>query len=207
MADVPQSSSPECDASALEPLKIRPDRGILWLGVAFELVLGLLGFGLAWLLGESIWEPARWTLYGVGLGLVACVPMLVVFFVCVHWPIGPLKPIERFVREVVRPLFSNCTLWQLALLSLAAGFGEEVLFRGALQGALSRWLTPWAGIAVASFLFGMMHPITIGYVILATAMGAYLGWTYLATQELLAVIIAHALYDFLALVFVTRRQM
>jgi membrane protease YdiL (CAAX protease family) len=132
--------------------------------------------------------------------------MLLVFLVCLQWPIGPLRPIERFVREVVRPQFSNCTFWQLALLSLAAGFGEEVLFRGALQGALGRWLTPWTGIAVASLLFGMMHPITVGYVILATAMGVYLGWAYLATEDLIVVIVAHAVYDFLALSFVTRRQ-
>jgi hypothetical protein len=207
MADLSPNSPPEHDGSEFEPSNLGPGRGILWLGIAFEFVLGLLGLGVAWLLGQPLGEHVRWSLYGVGLGLVFCVPMLLLFFACVRWPVGPLEPIDRFVREVVRPLFSHCALWQLALLSLAAGFGEELLFRGALQGSLCRWLTPWGGIVVASLLFGMMHPITVGYVILATAMGAYLGWAYLTTQDLMVVVVAHAVYDFLALLFVTRRQM
>jgi uncharacterized protein len=206
MADLSPNSPPEHDASELELSSLGPSRGILWLGIAFEFVLGLLGLGLAWLLGQPLGEHIHWSLHGVGLGLVFCVPMLLLFLACVQWPVGPLEAIERFVREVVRPLFSHCALWQLALLSLAAGVGEELLFRGALQGALCRWLTPWRGIAVASLLFGMMHPITVGYVILATAMGAYLGWAYLATQDLVVVVVAHAVYDFLALLFVTRRK-
>jgi membrane protease YdiL (CAAX protease family) len=207
MSDLSPDSPAEHNASALEPLNPGSGRGILWLGVAFEFLLGVLGFGLAWLLGEPLGGHFHWSLHGVGLGLVVCVPMLLLFFACVQWPVGPLEPIERFVREVVRPLFSHCATWQLALLCLAAGLGEELLFRGALQGVLCRWLTPWAGIAVASLLFGMMHPITVGYVVLATAMGAYLGWAYLATQDLMVVVVAHAIYDFLALLFVTRRAM
>jgi uncharacterized protein len=205
MADSLPNSPPEHSASAFEPLNLGPGRGLLWLGIAFEFVLGVLGFGLAWLLGQPVGEHVHWGLHGVGLGLAVCVPMSLFFFVCVRWPVGPLEPIERFVREVVRPLFSRCAAWQLALLCLTAGFGEELLFRGALQGALCQWLPPWAGIAVASLLFGMMHPITVGYVVLATAMGAYLGWAYLATEDLMVVVVAHAVYDFLALLFVTRR--
>jgi uncharacterized protein len=207
MTNLLPDSPPEHDAGALEPSNLGTGSNILWLGVAFEFAMGLVGMGLAWLLGQPLGEQIRWSLHGIGLGLVVCVPMLLLFFVCVQWPVGPLGPIERFVREVVRPLFSKCALSQLALLSLAAGVGEELLFRGALQGALCRWLPPWAAIAVASLLFGMMHPITVGYVLLATLMGAYLGWAYLATQDLIVVVVAHAVYDFLALTLVTRRQM
>jgi uncharacterized protein len=189
-----------------EPQSIEPvgSGRILWLGIVFELALGLIALGLAWLLGQALWEHIHWNIESLVKGLVCCVPMLLLFFVCLQWPVGPLKPIERFAREIVRPLFSQSSLWELALLCIAAGCGEELLFRGALQGALSRWLTPWGGIAAASILFGLMHPITAGYVVLAAGMGVYLGWAYLLTDDLIVVITAHALYDFVALVVVTR---
>jgi membrane protease YdiL (CAAX protease family) len=35
-------------------------------------------------------------------------------------------------------------------------------------------------------------------------MGAFLGWIFLVTENLLPVIITHGLYDFLALAYLTR---
>jgi membrane protease YdiL (CAAX protease family) len=80
-----------------------------------------------------------------------------------------------------------------------------MLFRGVVQGRLARWLGPWQGLAAASLLFGLLHPISLTYVLLAAAFGAYLGWFWMTTDNLLAVIVTHALYDFLALVYLLRR--
>ena len=63
---------------------------------------------------------------------------------------------------------------------------------------------PWPGLAVASLLFGLLHPITPTYVAIAALLGAYLGAVWLATGNLLTVIVAHALYDFVALVICPR---
>jgi uncharacterized protein len=53
----------------------------------------------------------------------------------------------------------------------------------------------------ASMVFGLLHAVTITYAVLAALVGAYLGWLALATDSLVGPIIAHSLYDFLALVY------
>jgi membrane protease YdiL (CAAX protease family) len=50
-------------------------------------------------------------------------------------------------------------------------------------------------------LFGLLHPITPTYAVLAALMGAYLGGVWLASGNLLVPIVAHALYDFIALAY------
>ena len=53
-------------------------------------------------------------------------------------------------------------------------------------------------------LFGLMHFITPTYAVLATLMGAYLGLVWQWTGNLLAVVLMHALYDFLVLLYLLR---
>ena len=60
-------------------------------------------------------------------------------------------------------------------------------------------------LAIASLAFGLMHPISLTYVLLAALFGAYLGWIWKVTDSFLVVIVAHVLYDFLALAYLLRR--
>jgi membrane protease YdiL (CAAX protease family) len=57
---------------------------------------------------------------------------------------------------------------------------------------------------LASLVFGLLHALTATYAVLATFMGVYLGAVWLGTGNLLVVVLAHALYDFAALVYLTR---
>jgi membrane protease YdiL (CAAX protease family) len=122
----------------------------------------------------------------------------------VRWPVGPLARIKAFAEEVIKPLFRACTLLDLAAISLLAGVGEEMLFRGVLQDVFSRWLDPSLALVLASVLFGLLHLITPTYALLAALMGAYLGWLYAQTGNLFVAIMVHALYDFFALGYVVR---
>src|SRR6516162_4275258 len=106
---------------------------IILLAVLFEGGLGLLAFLLGWLIGYPPWEHVRWQAEGAALGIAASVPMLVGFFVCVRWPVGPLVRIKDFADDIIVPLFAPCSLLELAFISLLAGVGEEALFRGVLQ--------------------------------------------------------------------------
>jgi membrane protease YdiL (CAAX protease family) len=178
---------------------------IVWLAVAFEGGLALLALGLGWLPGVQAPLPKiHWDGLNAVWGIVACLPLLVVFLICVRWPVGPLVRIKKLSEEFIHDWFSSCTLLQLALISLLAGIGEEMLFRGVIQETLSEWINPVIGIVLASLLFGLMHPITPFYIILAALMGAFLGWIFIATGNLLPAIITHGLYDFLALTYLTR---
>jgi membrane protease YdiL (CAAX protease family) len=177
---------------------------LVLLSVLFEGSLGLLAWILGWLLHQPCWESLRWELGAAGWGAAASLPMLALFLLCLWRPVGPLARIKQFSREVIRPMFARCTLTDLAVISLAAGFGEELLFRGVLQPVFSRWLGPWLGLAAASLLFGLLHPITPTYMVLAALMGAYLGYVWVVSGNLLVVIVAHGLYDFLILMFLVR---
>ena len=180
-------------------------RQLLVLGVAFEGGLGLAAWGLGWLLDQPCAESWKWRVTDVARGAAASLPMVAAFAVSLVWPVGPLAGIKRFTQEVIQPLFASCTVLDLAVISICAGVGEELLFRGVVQAALSRWLGLPAGLAVASVLFGLLHPFSLAYVVLASAMGVYLGWVWLASGNLLIASTAHAVYDFLVLFFLTTR--
>jgi membrane protease YdiL (CAAX protease family) len=177
---------------------------VVWSAVLFEGGLGLLAWGLGWLLGQLPLAHFSWSVRDAALGASASLPLLVLFAGCVRWPVGPLRRIKQFSDEVVRPWFAPCTLLDLALISLAAGIGEEMLFRGLLQTILGCWLGLWGGIAAASVLFGLMHLITPTYALMAAAMGVYISCVQVATGNLLTVIVTHALYDLVALTYLVR---
>ncbi len=182
-------------------------RRIVWLAAAFAGGLALLALGLGWLPGVQAPLPKiHWIARDATWGVAACLPLLVVFFICVRWPVGPLVRIKQLSEEFIRGWFASCSVLQLGLISLLAGIGEEMLFRGVIQDTLSAWINPLGGIVLASLLFGLMHPITPFYVVLAALMGAFLGWIFIVTDNLLPAIITHGLYDFLALTYLTRLE-
>jgi uncharacterized protein len=87
---------------------------------------------------------------------------------------------------------------------LLAGLGEELLFRGVLQPVLARWLGVAGGLVVSNVLFGLLHPLIWTYIVLSFLLGLYLGALGLWSGNLLVVIVAHGLYDFLALCYLVR---
>jgi membrane protease YdiL (CAAX protease family) len=179
----------------------RQQRWLLLSAILFEGALGLAAWGLA---GPSLAAQWRWHVIDAGLGAFASLPMFVAFLACLQDAGHCLSGIRRVARETIRPLFAGYALWELAAVAAMAGLGEELLFRGVIQASLGRWLNPWAGMVLASLIFGFMHPMSRDYVMLATLMGAYLGWLLIATGNLLAPVVAHGLYDFLALAYLTR---
>jgi membrane protease YdiL (CAAX protease family) len=174
------------------------------LGTVVEGGLAAGAWALGRLLGQPALERLEWRASDGLRGIAASLPLLALFFLLMRGPVGPFTRVKRFLDDVVRPLLGACTLLDLAVLSLVAGVGEEMLFRGVLQGALGRWFGPWVGMAVAGLLFGLAHPITLTYAVAAAAIGIYFGWLLIATDNLLVVITAHAFYDFVALAYLLR---
>jgi membrane protease YdiL (CAAX protease family) len=182
-----------------------PDRQtVVRLAILVEGGLIVLAMLLGWLLRQPPLEKLRWDGLDALYGLLATLPLLVLFLVLTRWPVGPLRRIKQFSDEVIRPLLAPCSLVDLVGISVLAGLGEEMVFRGVLQGAFSRWFNPWLGIVLASLLFGLLHAITVTYAVLAALMGAYLGWLFRATDNLLVVVLVHALYDLLVLLYLLR---
>ena len=101
-------------------------------------------------------------------------------------------------------MFPAASVAQFAMVAALAGVGEELLFRGVIQTKLAGWTTPLAGLLLASVLFGLAHALSKPYFAFAIVVGIFLGWLALQYNDLVAPMVAHALYDFLALVYISR---
>ena len=179
---------------------------IIILAVFFEAGLAPFSLFLGWLLGHPPLERFVWSLEDALWGAAATVPLFVMFLAILNWPIGPLARIKKFCEEDVVSLFQESSWSELALISLSAGVGEEMLFRGALQAACAQWLGTAGGLVVASLVFGLMHAISPTYIVITVFLGMYLGGIWIANGNLLTVMVTHALYDFVALGYLIRIQ-
>jgi membrane protease YdiL (CAAX protease family) len=198
------SEPPPEDPQSEERVPADPRQTVVLLAIFVEGGLILVATVLGWLLDQPPLADFSWDGLDALRGAAAAVPMVAAFLALQRWPVGPLGRIRRFSEQVVRPLLAPCSVVDLLGISVLAGLGEEMLFRGVLQGAFSRWAAPWLAVTAASLLFGLLHAITFTYALLATLMGIYLGAVWLWTDNLLVVVVTHALYDFLVLLWLLR---
>jgi membrane protease YdiL (CAAX protease family) len=159
----------------------------------------LLGTALAVAWGARMPLPLGRPVAGVVWGILAALALGVTNLAFLRargngWPGGALRHV---CRMIVRPLFEHVRVWHIIVISVLAGLGEELLFRGVLQ--------PLIGLPLASLVFGVVHVGGrgfVGYGVWAACIGALFGWLMVATGGLLAPIVAHAVYDALALAYV-----
>lgn len=116
-----------------------------------------------------------------------------------------MRRLVEVVEERIGPFLAGATPLDLVLAAVLAGLGEEALFRGVFQDALTGPVPAWAALLLASALFGAAHWVTTTYAALAALVGLYLGLLYLITGNLLAPIVTHAAYDVVALAVLARR--
>jgi hypothetical protein len=106
--------------------------------------------------------------------------------------------LDRQMRGLYR--FASGYSWSvLLLLSVFAGVGEELLFRGAVQGWLAVHTNTTTAVLAASVLFGLVHYASFTYFVVATGLGLVLGLAYAITDSILLVMIWHGVYDMIAL--------
>ncbi len=186
----------------------QPAPNLIVPAVLFEGIVGLVAIGLGGLFGYPPGQMIHWSVPSIGWGAVASLPPLLVLVLLVWFPMGPFGKLLRLLDEQVIPSFRQASLLQLAVLSLVAGLTEEALFRGLIQEAIAdgvgRPLGEWVGLAAAASLFGLAHFLSLSYAVIATVMGLYLGWLWLDSGNLLVPIVAHTIYDFLALVYLVK---
>ena len=115
-----------------------------------------------------------------------------------------MRRLVALVVEQLGPLLALRSPAELVLLALIAGLAEEILFRGVVQAGLARVLPDWAAVLVAGAAFGLAHFITPAYALLAGLAGVYLGALFWLGGTLIVPIVAHALYDIVALSYVAR---
>ncbi len=161
----------------------------------------LLAVGAAaWIRGRAL--PAAWAegsrVLAVLVGLAAAAVLVAVnlALLCRAPDVRGVRSVRRLYRDTLRPLFATVRLRDVVVISVAAGVGEELLFRGALQAE--------AGLATASVVFGLLHiggRDTVVFGAWVMVMGAGLGWLAEVTGGLLAPIVAHGVYDAVAIAY------
>jgi uncharacterized protein len=138
--------------------------------------------------------------------VVASIPLLLGLWWALRTRAGPVRQLVDLVQEQLGPLLAPRSIAELAGIAILAGVAEELLFRGLLQAGLSRVLPDIVALAIASAVFGVAHFLTPTYAVLAFIAGGYLGGLFLLQGNLLPPVVAHALYDFVALICLVRRH-
>ncbi len=179
---------------------------IVRFAIVFEASLIGLAWGLGWALEVPPLDQVRLRWEALGWGTVATFPALFAMLGCTRLPWKPFRRLVNEIDENVIPLFSGSSPFQLILLSLLAGVGEEALFRGVLQGWLGSLMNHWVALGITSLVFGLGHFITPTYAILAGLLGFYLGGLSIACDNLLVAMVTHALYDYVALIYLLRKH-
>ena len=177
--------------------------------ITVELGMGFIALLLGWLFSVDVrqWIPPltaenSWLILSALLwGSLAALPMLAAIELIERIDWGPFRELRALDQLPVVAALLRLSPAELIAISIAAGVGEELLIRGWLMGWLIGSLetaTPLAigiGLVASSLAFGLMHPVTPTYIVLATLIGMYLGGLVILSGNLLIPIVAHAVYD------------
>lgn len=174
-------------------------RRILILALATQGAL----IALAWFAGDLLGVPPIWgnAARDVPIGLAVAVLLALVNYALLVWAPGGwlVNGVRRVYDHLLLRLFAGFGPVSIVLLGAAAGIGEEWLFRGVMQ--------PILGLLATSVVFGLAHVggrQMLPFGVWAAAMGLVLGTLAKLTGGLIAPIVAHAVYDMLALEYIRR---
>ncbi len=135
----------------------------------------------------------KWFLWGLG-GYLAAFPLVIVVSLINQqiWQgrggSNPILPIALEGKDGLAIAIFFVTA------AIAAPFFEEIFFRGFLLPSLTRYFSTWQAILLSSFLFAVVH-LSLSEVIPLMTLGIVLGFVYTRTQNLLASMLLHSLWN------------
>lgn len=159
----------------------------------------LLTIALAWEHWRhlGLWQMLHWSFWCLPWSLLAAFPSMLLLLLLespwrqrVRW----LREFREQVTTVFTPILQQLRWPEIVLLSGLAGLSEEVFFRGIVQQEI--------GLELASLVFGLLHAVSLPYMVWATLMGGYLGWLLQLSQNLWLPILVHAIVDMLGLWYI-----
>lgn len=170
----------------------------LWIATAFEGGLVLIAYALGYWVSIDPLAALRLDVTAAFWGVLGSLLLFGLFIVSERMEAA--RRIREFLIDKMGGLLADCSSLELLYLGFLAGITEEILFRGVLQPWLEQdW--GWAGgLVFSNLIFALVHWITPSYALLAGLCGLFLGLMLDIGPErnLLAPILTHAIYDFLA---------
>jgi membrane protease YdiL (CAAX protease family) len=148
-------------------------------------------------LGLNRAQALGWTAAIAGGLSVGWLPGWIAHWIRVHLPWMDLGAVSSVASSVTSG--NQASQWAMIfLVAVAAPIVEELLFRGWIWSAFSRWLPPWGVILVTSVLFGAFHlDPAQGIPLILT--GVFLGWVRMTTGSVGPCIAAHLANNGLAI--------
>ena len=180
------------------------------MGIATILKVSNFGFGT--MLPSDLQQASIIVIPSIVRGILYTAPLgVMVYLLDVienRWNIQALKDVTKATNQSVLRVLGGKFLPLIGLgyavgLGVAAGVGEELLFRGVVQNKLIGLVNDdTLALAVSSVIFGALHAVTPLYAGLATIAGCYFGWIYnMSGGNLLVPMVTHAVYDIAALYY------
>ncbi len=179
--------------------------------VVLSLVSAFVYFVLAWLIYHFIYEKPLSAAFEYDFSFVfqlatgtisGGVAAAVIGFLANHPPVKDILYDFHLVRMISKLKLDNFDRFQL---SLFAGVGEELLFRGAIQPWLGIWLTSVIFVGIHGyFKFEKTGHIVFGLMMFGLSM--MLGYLY-EYAGLIAAMTAHAVYDLIMLYLVSNKRL
>jgi membrane protease YdiL (CAAX protease family) len=174
---------------------------ILTRPLLLELVAAAVLLGVAWLWQVwrplGLWQALHWTYWVLPVGGLAALPPLLTIPL-LESSLGRrwrwLGVFRDNVRSFLAPFLGHLRWSEMLALACLAGLSEEVFFRGVLQQEI--------GLLPASLAFGLLHTLSLPYMVWATLTGLYLGWLWHWTQNLWVPILTHTVVDFVGLGYI-----
>ena len=166
----------------------------------------MLAWALSRWLGIRPFDRLDLTPAAVIIGAAASAPLLLGLWWTLSTRVRSVRRLVELVQAQLGPVLASRSSLELALLATLAGAAEETLFRGVVQVWLARAMPEELALVVAGALFGAAHFVTPMYALLAAMAGIYLGAVFWAQGNLLVPLVAHALYDFVALTYLVHRH-
>ncbi|MDR1053531.1 MAG: CPBP family intramembrane metalloprotease [Planctomycetaceae bacterium] len=189
--------------------------------ILFEGGIGVVALVLGFLFSMNLFGRVIFN-FNIFMAVICFTMPLLTFYFHLRWlHFESIRVIERMIFEFYREYMSGFAIWQIAIISLVAGLGEELFFRGFLQAGIQELINGWAKNTVddalfdlptfytaanlffVSILFGAAHALTKMYFFIAFLISLYLGALLLFTNNNIIIPIGvHALYDFVVLTIV-----
>lgn len=117
-----------------------------------------------------------------------------------QWMRSTEKEMEELTYKLLQVNTIKDLIFNLFLIAVLAGLGEELFFRGIIQRILSERLSPALAIWITAFVFSAIHMQFYGF-IPRLLLGAMLGYLLYWSDDLWMPILAHTINNGVAVVY------
>lgn len=174
------------DISSMNLLVLSVTSAVVYLLLSLAIFYFIHGYGLERVFDHGYAVPAQ-LMTGIAAG---CLAAGVIGFAMRRSPISDILH-DFYIVKVLTKI--RLTVFDRTQLSLFAGVGEELLFRGAIQPLLGIWLTSILFVGIHGyFKFKSAGHVLFGLMMFSLSVG--LGYIF-EIAGLVAAMTAHAVYD------------